>query len=67
MTCRHWGISRDTFYRWKKDYAAKGVAGLINSKPCPENSAVRVDPIIEERILYLCKNYHLEQAKLVGL
>ncbi|TLX49231.1 IS481 family transposase [Pseudoalteromonas ruthenica] len=63
-TCRYWGISRDTFYRWKKDYAAKGEAGLINSKPCPENPAVRVDPIIEEKILYLRKNYHFGQAKI---
>ena len=58
-TCRYWGISRDTFYHWKKDYAAKGETGLINSKPCPENPAALVDPIIEEKILYLRKNYHL--------
>ena len=58
-TCRYRGISRDTFYHWKKDYAAKGETGLINSKPCPENPAALVDPIIEEKILYLRKNYHL--------
>jgi len=34
-TCRYWGVSRDTFYRWKRDYRAKGEKGLINSKPCP--------------------------------
>ena len=50
-TCRYWGISRDTFYRQKKDYAAKGENGLINSKTCPENPAVCVEPIIEEKIL----------------
>lgn len=32
-TCRHFGISRDTFYRWKKNYEAKGDEGLIDSKP----------------------------------
>jgi len=36
-TCRHFGISGQTFYEWKQAYAEKGEAGLINSKPCPEN------------------------------
>jgi transposase InsO family protein len=63
-TCRYWGISRDTFYRWKRDYKSKGESGLINSKPCPENHNVRVAPIIEEKILYLRKNYHFGQAKI---
>lgn len=35
FTCRHFGISRDTFYQWKRAYAARGEKGLINSKPCP--------------------------------
>jgi len=63
-TCRYWGVSRDTFYRWKRDYRAKGEKGLINSKPCPANPNVRVAPIIEEKILYLRKNYHFGQAKI---
>ncbi|MGV3345805.1 IS481 family transposase [Enterobacteriaceae bacterium LUAb1] len=63
-TCRYWGISRDTFYRWKKDYAAAGEKGLINSKPCPENPTIRVAPIIEEKILWLRKNYHFGSAKI---
>lgn len=63
-TCRYWGISRDTFYRWKKDYKSQGEAGLINSKPCPENPNIRVAPIIEEKILYLRKNYHFGSAKI---
>ena len=63
-TCRYWGISRDTFYRWKRDYKALGKIGLINSKPCPKNPAVRVNPEIEEKILYLRKNYHFGQMKI---
>jgi len=63
-TCRYWGISRDTFYRWKKRYLADGESGLINSKPCPENPSIRVAPIIEEKILYLRKHYHFGQAKI---
>ena len=63
-TCRYWGISRDTFYRWKRDYKSHGKQGLINSKPCPENPNIRVAPIIEEKILYLRKSYHFGQAKI---
>ncbi|GAA4648940.1 IS481 family transposase [Kistimonas scapharcae] len=63
-TCRYWGISRDTFYRWQRAYRQSGESGLINSKPCPENPAVRVAAVIEEKILYLRKNYHFGQAKI---
>ena len=62
--CRHFGISRDTFYRWRRDYAKHGDKGLINSKPCPENPNVRVAPVIEEKILYLRKHYHFGQTRI---
>ncbi len=39
--CRYFGISRDTFCRWKKNFRNKGEKGLINSKPCPENPKLR--------------------------
>jgi len=64
QVCRYYGISRDTFHRWKRDYAKHSEKGLINSKPSPQNPAVRVAPIIEEKILYLRKNYHFGQAKI---
>ena len=31
-TCRHFGISTGTYYKWKKDYELKGENALINSK-----------------------------------
>jgi transposase len=57
-TCRYFGISRDTFYRWKRAYAEQGEEGLINSKPCPENPTLRTPPHLEEKIIYLRKHYH---------
>lgn len=45
-TCRYFGISRDTFYQWKKAYASLGERGLINSKPCPENPKLRTPKAI---------------------
>lgn len=62
--CRHFGISRETFYQWKRSYAALGDNGLINQKPCPENPKIRVAKHIEEKILYLRTNYHLGPQKI---
>jgi transposase len=58
-TCRYFGISREAFYQWKRAYAAKGEAGLINSKPCPENPKLRTPKQTEEKILHLRRTYHL--------
>jgi len=57
-TCRYFGICRETFYKWKRAYESKGEAGLINSKPCPENHKLRTPRVIEEKIIYLRKHYH---------
>ena len=57
LTCRHFGISRETYYKWKRDYEEKGEGALVNSKPCPQNPKIRVAADIEEKILYLRTNY----------
>ena len=63
-TCRYFGISRETYYKWKRDYEAKGESALVNSKPCPQNPKLRLAPHIEEKILYLRKNYFLGQLRI---
>lgn len=40
-TCRYFGVSRETFYQWKKTYARDGERALINSKLCPQNLKLR--------------------------
>ena len=42
--CRYFGISRDTFFRWKRDYHQKEEQGLINRKPCPHNPKTAYSP-----------------------
>ena len=39
--CRHFGISRQSFYDWKHRYERDGEQGLVNYKPCLENPRVR--------------------------
>ncbi len=62
--CRYFGISRETFYQWKKAYESQGESGLINNKPCPENPKRRTDKAIEEKILYLRTTYHFGPLKI---
>ena len=62
--CRYFGISREAFYKWKRSYQEKGEKGLINSKPCPKNPKLRTPPHIEEKIIYLRKNYHFGQQRI---
>lgn len=63
-TSRYFGISRDTFYRWKRDYKKHGEQGLVNSKPCPENPKLRTPVEVEEKIIYIRKTYYLGQQRI---
>jgi transposase len=64
MTCRYFGVSRETFYQWKKAYERDGEHALINSKPCPQNPKLRTPAHVEEKILYLRRTYHLGQLRI---
>ena len=37
LTCRHFGISRDTFYRWRRRFEQSGPGGLENASHRPKN------------------------------
>ena len=63
--CRYYGISRETYYQWKRAFAARGEAGLINSKPCPVNLKRRVPQPIEDQILYVRSTYHFGHKRIV--
>lgn len=64
LICRYFGISRDTFYRWKKNYKSKGEIGLVNSKSCPQNPKLRTPAEIEDKIIYLRQHYHFGQLRI---
>src|SRR5262249_45254910 len=63
-TCRYFGISREAYYQWKRAYAAKGEAGLINSEPCPENPKLRTPKETEEKILHWRRTYQLGPLRI---
>jgi len=64
-TCRYFGISRSSFYRWRQAYADRFEAGLINAPPIPKWHANRTSPEREEKVLYLRRKYHLGPIRIV--
>jgi transposase-like protein len=48
--CRRFGISRDTYYRYRRRYLAEGRAGLVDRSRRPRVSPGRIDPELETAI-----------------
>jgi transposase-like protein len=77
--CREHGLNRDTFYVWRRRYAAEGLAGLEPRSRAPKRRQ-RIDASIEEAIMRLRKElaeqgldhgattiqWHLGRAKIGG-
>lgn len=60
LTCRHFGISPDTFYRWKKRYDPNNPLSLVDDKKTRRPKRLRqptTPPPIVDRIRDLKKAY----------
>ncbi len=55
--CARRGISRDTFYRYRRRFAAAGEAGLEPRTSAPIRSPNRMDPDLEELICRMRKEH----------
>ena len=64
--CRHFGVSWETYCKWKRDYERAGEKALVNSRPCPQNPKIRVPGQVEDLILHLRTTYHLGQRRISG-
>jgi transposase InsO family protein len=53
--CREHGISRQTFYVWRRRYRTEGPDGLEARSRAPRTSPQRIDPGVEEAIVALRK------------
>lgn len=51
VACAALGISRDTFYRYRKRFAAQGLEGLLPRSRRPHGNPARTDPQLEARIV----------------
>jgi transposase InsO family protein len=63
-TCRHFGISRKTFYKWKRRYAEHGAAGLCDRPRTPHRSPRATPKEVVSKILYLRQHYHFGPGKI---
>jgi transposase InsO family protein len=63
-TCRHFGISRRTFYKWKKRYEMHGAAGLCDRPRTPHRSPRSTAPEVISKILYLRQHYHFGPRRI---
>lgn len=53
--CREHGISRETFYVWRRRYRAEGIGGLEPRSRAPKTSPRRIGADVEEAIVTLRK------------
>jgi transposase InsO family protein len=63
-TCRHFGVSRKTFYKWKRRYEEHGAAGLADRPRAPHRSPRATPRQVVSKILYLRENYHFGPGKI---
>jgi transposase InsO family protein len=63
-TCRHFGISRTAFYRWKQRFETHGAAGLGDRPRTPHRSPRATAREVVGKILYLRQQYHFGPGKI---
>lgn len=63
-TCRHYGITRQTFYTWDKRYRLEGASGLRERSKAPKFSPRATSSEVVGKIIYLRQNYHFGPQKI---
>jgi transposase InsO family protein len=65
-TCRHFGISRNAFYKWQRRFAENGTAGLCDRPRTPHRSPRVTPSAVVGKILYLRENYHFGAGRIAA-
>jgi transposase InsO family protein len=63
-TCRYYGISRQSFYKWLRRYEELGVEGLRDRSHRPHVSPHATSAEVVGKILYLRRSYHFGPHKI---
>jgi transposase len=64
LTCRYYGISRQTYYQWYRRYQAKGLDGLRDRSKRPRSCPHATHTEVVAKIVYLRQSYHFGPAKI---
>ena len=60
QTCRRFGLSRKTFYKWRARYRSHGEGGLCDRPRAPLYSPRATSRTVISKILYLRERYRFE-------
>lgn len=63
-TCRYFGISRKTYYKWARRFKNLGEAGLTDRPRAPQRSPHATPPEVVSKILYLRQQYHFGAGRI---
>jgi len=64
-TCRYFGLSRSTFYRWKSAYKKEGELGLTNKSTAPKHHPKQLSQEVVDKVIHLRRRYHLGPIRIV--
>jgi transposase InsO family protein len=64
QTCRYYGISRQTFYKWRNRYEEQGLEGLRDRSSRPFHSPNATPVEVVGKIMYLRQHYHFGPHKI---
>jgi len=63
-TCRYFGISRQTYYKWLKKYIKYGKDGLINRSKKPKHIKSKIEPKLKRLIKnWLKRGFKITEIK----
>ncbi len=64
LTCRYYGIARQTYYIWLRRYEKLGIDGLRDRSKRPLVSPNATKAEVVGKILYLRQHYHFGPQKI---
>src|SRR5690348_4584023 len=64
QTCRYFGISRKTFYKWQGRFRSLGEAGLSDRSRMAHGSPKATPAEVVSKILYLRQQYHFGAGRI---
>jgi transposase-like protein len=64
LTCRYYGMSRPTFYKWLNRYEELGEEGLRDGSSRPLTSPKATQKEVVGKIIYLRENYHFGVTRM---
>ncbi len=64
LACRHFGVSRPTFYKWRARFEEHGESGLVDRSRAPHNSPRATPPEVVSKIVYLRQHYHFGAPRI---